>query len=160
MALIVATPAGTNRFCHLDGLMDVCDGVWGGPTLERRLEIMHDSRVGAFAVAGAGCVLLVKYGTLVTLLDSKDTGAGAVWPELLLFPVAARWTVTLLSPHFLTDGSRASERLSPPPSGPSRHGVGFADCRPLCRRCRRQSRHRHTGRRIPAGIAAGTNPAE
>ena len=91
--------------------MDVCDGVWGGPTLERRLEIMRDSRMGAFAVAGAGCVLLVKYGTLVTLLSSKDAGGGTVWPELLLFPVVARWTITLLLtafPYGRRQGIRAS----------------------------------------------------
>ena len=102
-ALLVAALAVANRFLHLDGLMDVCDGVWGGRTAERRLEIMRDSRVGAFAVAGAGCVLLLKYGALVTLLDGKDAGiAGiaAVWPALLLFPVAARWTMTLLLTAF------------------------------------------------------------
>ena len=87
---------------------------------------MRDSRVGTFAVAGAGCVLLVKYGTLLTLLDSKDTGDGTVWPDLLLFHVAARWTITLLLTAFPNGRGRASERLSPPPAGPSRHGVGFA----------------------------------
>ncbi len=91
-ALLVAALAIANRFLHLDGLMDVCDGVWGGRTVERRLEIMRDSRVGAFAVAGAGCVLLVKYGALATLL----AGPGAVWAMLLLFPALSRWTMTLL----------------------------------------------------------------
>ena len=99
-ALLVAALAVANRFLHLDGLMDVCDGVWGGRTAERRLEIMRDSRVGAFAVAGAGCVLLLKYGALATLLDGKDAGIAAVWPALLLFPVAARWTMTLLLTAF------------------------------------------------------------
>ena len=91
-ALLVATLAVANRFLHLDGLMDVCDGVWGGRTVERRLEIMRDSRVGAFAVAGAGCVMLVKYGALTTLLAVD----GTVWPSLVVFPVVSRWTMTLL----------------------------------------------------------------
>ncbi len=91
-ALLVASLAVVNRFLHLDGLMDVCDGVWGGRTVERRLEIMRDSRVGAFAVAGAGCVLLVKYGALATLL----AGPAEVWPMLLIFPLASRWSMTLL----------------------------------------------------------------
>ena len=91
-ALLMAALAVANRFLHLDGLMDVCDGVWGGRTVERRLEIMRDSRVGAFAVAGAGCVLLVKYGALTTLL----AGDGIVWPALLFFPTVSRWTMTLL----------------------------------------------------------------
>ena len=33
---------------HEDGLADVADGFWGGQTPERRLEIMKDSRIGAF----------------------------------------------------------------------------------------------------------------
>src|SRR5262249_12075846 len=33
---------------HLDGLMDACDGLFGGSTRERKLEIMRDSRVGSF----------------------------------------------------------------------------------------------------------------
>ena len=91
-ALLVVALALVNRFLHLDGLMDVCDGVWGGRTVERRLEIMRDSNVGAFAVSGAGCVLLVKYGALVALLSTP----GPVWPALLVFPVVSRWTMALL----------------------------------------------------------------
>ena len=39
------------RAFHLDGFMDTCDGLFGGYTPERRLEIMKDSRVGAFGAA-------------------------------------------------------------------------------------------------------------
>ena len=95
-ALLVAALAVANRFLHLDGLMDICDGLWGGHTPARRLEIMRDSRVGAFAVAGAASILLIKYGALAALLD----GAGAVWHALLFFPVASRWTMTLLLTTF------------------------------------------------------------
>ena len=49
-ALLTVIPALVNRFLHLDGLMDFCDAMWGGRTVERRLEIMRDSRVGSFAV--------------------------------------------------------------------------------------------------------------
>ena len=96
-ALLVSTLAVGNRFLHLDGLMDVCDGILGGHSVERRLEIMRDSRVGAFAVAGAGCVLLVKYGALAVLLGNE---LRAVWPMLLLFPTVSRWTMTLLLTAF------------------------------------------------------------
>ena len=96
-ALLVAALAIGNRFLHLDGLMDVCDGVLGGHTPERRLEIMRDSRVGAFAVAGAGCALLVKYGALAALLDHE---LQSVWPLMLLFPTLSRWAMTLLLTAF------------------------------------------------------------
>ena len=90
-ALLVAAPALVNRFLHLDGLMDFCDAMWGGRTAERRLEIMRDSRVGSFAVAGCLCVLLVKFAAL----DSVRL-TGWEFVALLLFPMVSRWTMTLL----------------------------------------------------------------
>ena len=52
---------------HLDGLMDTCDGVFGGGTRERRLEIMRDSRVGSFGVLGGACVLLLKFAIFASM---------------------------------------------------------------------------------------------
>lgn len=43
VALIIATGG-----LHEDGLSDLADGVWGGATPARRLEIMSDSRIGAY----------------------------------------------------------------------------------------------------------------
>ena len=90
-ALLLVTLAVGNRFLHLDGLMDFCDAMWGGHTVERRLEIMRDSRVGSFAVAGCVSVLLVKFSALVSLLMISP-GLEA----MLLFPVVSRWAMTLL----------------------------------------------------------------
>ncbi len=91
-ALVVTGLALLNRFLHLDGLMDFCDAMWGGRTVERRLEIMRDSRVGSFAVAGGACVLLVKCGAISSDLLLSSDGLSA----LLLFPMVSRWTMTLL----------------------------------------------------------------
>lgn len=90
-ALFVVVMAVSNRFLHLDGLMDYCDAMWGGHTVERRLEIMRDSRVGSFAVAGCASVLLIKFAALVSLM-SFPSGFYA----LLLFPVVSRWVMALL----------------------------------------------------------------
>ena len=92
-AFLVATMVIVTRALHLDGLMDVCDGVFGGFTPERRLEIMRDSRVGAFGVAGGVTVLLLKYGALVALLGLSEPGKE--W-ALLLFPALSRWTMVVL----------------------------------------------------------------
>src|SRR5688500_20333770 len=46
------------RAFHLDGFMDTCDGLFGGFTAERRLDIMKDSRIGAYGCAGGGLVLI------------------------------------------------------------------------------------------------------
>ena len=90
-ALLLTALAVGNRFLHLDGLMDFCDAMWGGHTAERRLEIMRDSRVGSFGVAGGVSVLLVKFSALASLLVIVPGLAG-----LLFFPVVSRWAMTLL----------------------------------------------------------------
>jgi adenosylcobinamide-GDP ribazoletransferase len=92
-AFLVAVMVIVTRGLHLDGLMDVCDGVFGGFTPERRLEIMRDSRVGAFGVVGGVTVLLLKYAALVSLLTIP--GPGKEW-ALLLFPALSRWTMVVL----------------------------------------------------------------
>jgi adenosylcobinamide-GDP ribazoletransferase len=54
---------------HLDGLLDSCDGLFGGRTPEARLRIMRDERAGAFAVIGGVLILLLKYTCLAALID-------------------------------------------------------------------------------------------
>ncbi len=54
---------------HEDGLADVCDGFGGGITVERKLEIMKDSRLGTYGTLGLVSVLLLKYTTLTQLSD-------------------------------------------------------------------------------------------
>jgi adenosylcobinamide-GDP ribazoletransferase len=49
---------------HLDGLADAADGLLGGSTAERRLEIMRDSRVGSFGVVAVALVLLADWAAL------------------------------------------------------------------------------------------------
>ena len=86
-ALLIAT-----RGLHLDGLMDTCDGLFGGFTKERRLEIMRDSQVGAFGVAGGVSALLLQYGALVSLLDLAEPAQEGA---LLLFPMLSRWSMVV-----------------------------------------------------------------
>lgn len=52
---------------HEDGLADTFDGLGGGATRERALEIMKDSRVGTFGVAALVLTLLVKIAALNAL---------------------------------------------------------------------------------------------
>ncbi|MEP1766269.1 MAG: adenosylcobinamide-GDP ribazoletransferase [Sulfitobacter sp.] len=53
---------------HEDGLADVCDGFWGGFTVERRLEIMRDSQIGTYGVLGLGLVTLLRISAISALL--------------------------------------------------------------------------------------------
>ena len=75
---------------HLDGFVDSCDGLLGGWTPQRRLEIMHDVGVGAFGLAGGVLLLLLKYAGLAALVASPDRRAA-----LLLVPTLGRWSMTL-----------------------------------------------------------------
>jgi adenosylcobinamide-GDP ribazoletransferase len=61
--MIMATGA-----LHEDGLADTADGIWGGWTPERRLEIMRDSRIGTYGVLA----LLTVVGLRVALLAPLD----------------------------------------------------------------------------------------
>ncbi|WED28728.1 adenosylcobinamide-GDP ribazoletransferase [Vibrio sp. DW001] len=52
---------------HEDGFADTCDGFGGGITAERKLEIMKDSRIGAYALLATVLIILLKYSTLLSL---------------------------------------------------------------------------------------------
>jgi adenosylcobinamide-GDP ribazoletransferase len=88
-ALVVAAWAMLTRFLHWDGLADAFDGLWGGSTPERRLEIMRDSRIGSFGVAAMLMTALVQVTSVGVL-----TGRGVVWP-LVAAPVIARFAASL-----------------------------------------------------------------
>ncbi|MDH4189268.1 MAG: adenosylcobinamide-GDP ribazoletransferase [Betaproteobacteria bacterium] len=69
VAVVLALVSGvllTGGF-HEDGLADTCDGLGGGWTRERVLEIMKDSRLGSFGALGLVLVLLGKYAALTSL---------------------------------------------------------------------------------------------
>jgi adenosylcobinamide-GDP ribazoletransferase len=85
---------------HLDGLMDSCDGLFGGRTIERKLEIMRDSRVGSFGVLAGACALLLKFALLSSLNER------ALPLILLVVLPASRWTLVLAL--YLFPGARTS----------------------------------------------------
>src|SRR3989440_4047298 len=88
-ALLVAALVILTGGLHLDGLMDSCDGLFGGSTRERKLEIMRDSRVGSFGVLGAVCILLLKFALFASL-------STRILPLALLITLpSARWTMVL-----------------------------------------------------------------
>lgn len=74
---------------HFDGFLDCCDGLFGFRGVERRLEIMRDSRVGSFAVAGGWGLLTLKYISLLQIPPSLVT------PALLLAPLLGRWALVI-----------------------------------------------------------------
>lgn len=77
VAVIISTGFGiyiTGAF-HEDGFADMCDGFGGGMTPERVLEIMKDSRIGAYGAIGTICMLALKLTTLAMLPPLATIGA-------------------------------------------------------------------------------------
>lgn len=66
LAALLSTAAGLllTGCLHEDGFADVCDGLGGGRTRAAALEIMRDSRLGAYGVVGLGVMLALKVLTL------------------------------------------------------------------------------------------------
>lgn len=52
---------------HEDGFADCCDGLGGGKTREQALDIMRDSRIGAYGFIGLAMLLAIKAASLVAL---------------------------------------------------------------------------------------------
>lgn len=77
VAVLLSTAAGiylTGAF-HEDGFADACDGLGGGLTRERALEIMKDSRIGAYGAIGIIVLLAVKCAALAHLPLLSAAGA-------------------------------------------------------------------------------------
>ncbi len=54
---------------HEDGLGDVADGFGGGSTIEQRLEIMSDSRLGTYGVIAVAGALILRISALSAILS-------------------------------------------------------------------------------------------
>ncbi len=87
-ALVLAVQALATGALHEDGLADSADGLWGGGTRERRLEIMRDSRIGSYGALALILSVLLRWTALTALL-----AAGAVWGPLLAAGALSRWAM-------------------------------------------------------------------
>lgn len=76
---------------HEDGLADVADGFWGGYDRARRLEIMKDSRIGAYGVIGLVLILGLRATALAAILN-----APAILSALIIVGVTSRLPMVLL----------------------------------------------------------------
>ncbi len=79
--------AFVTRGFHLDGLADLADGLGGGYTPARRLEIMKDSATGAFGALALVLAVLLKAGAIYTLIVAKS------WPALAIVPSLGRFAI-------------------------------------------------------------------
>lgn len=89
---------------HEDGLADSMDALGGGYTVEARLRIMKDSRIGTYGTVA----LVMAIGLKVALLLETDQ----IWLALLLTPCAARLTPLLLMRcmNYVTDPDKSKSK--------------------------------------------------
>jgi len=100
--LTTAALVATTGALHEDGLADVADGFGGGATRARKLEIMRDSRVGAYGAIAIALALILRVGALTAALD------GGFWRAALsLMLVAALSRAAALTPLALLPPARA-----------------------------------------------------
>ena len=66
-AVLVALPVAVTGGIHLDGLCDTSDALASWAPRERKLEIMHDPRAGAFGVIGVVVYLILQFSLFTAL---------------------------------------------------------------------------------------------
>jgi adenosylcobinamide-GDP ribazoletransferase len=75
---------------HVDGLADTADGVLGGATKERRLEIMRDSRIGSFGAIAIVFDYLLRYCAITQII--LTTNHMVILATILcIMPMVGRW---------------------------------------------------------------------
>jgi adenosylcobinamide-GDP ribazoletransferase len=102
-ALIAATGA-----LHEDGLADVADGFGGGATRARKLEIMRDSRIGAYGALALALALILRVGALAAALDDGFWRAALSLTLVAALSRAAALTPLALLPPARADGAGAA----------------------------------------------------
>lgn len=101
-ALALAATMLATGCLHEDGLSDVADGFGGGRTRERTLEIMRDSRIGAYGAAALLMSALLRWSAIISLV-----GPSLVFWSLVAAHAASRALLPafmLLLPPARTDG--------------------------------------------------------
>lgn len=118
LPVLLATAVGiliTGAF-HEDGFADAADGLGGGQTPERRLEIMKDSRVGTYGVLALGMAVALKVAALgqtpvplvlASLVAAHAGGRGAAVLAMRLLPYAGDRAWTKVKP--VADGVTTGE---------------------------------------------------
>lgn len=100
-ALVLAVGAMATGALHEDGLADTADGLFGGWTRDRRLEIMKDSHIGSYGTLALLLVTLAAWSALTALL------AAGAFPAIVAAAVMSRAPMAVIMavlPHARADG--------------------------------------------------------
>ena len=75
---VMAATLAVTGCLHEDGFADTADGLGGGATRERKLEIMRDSRIGTYGVCALTVSLLLRASALAYLADPALVAAALI----------------------------------------------------------------------------------
>jgi adenosylcobinamide-GDP ribazoletransferase len=112
---LAATVLMTGAF-HEDGLADSADGLGGGSSPTRVLEIMKDSRIGSYGTLALLLVVLLKLSALAGLFELRPALASvALVAGHALSRLFPSWLLRLL-PYARQAGGGKAPGTAPPPS--------------------------------------------
>lgn len=111
----ILIPIAVTGGFHLDGFMDVEDALRSYASREKRLEIMKDPHIGAFAVIGLVRILLLS-GTAVTavLLEEENTAQIVILAGIFVSARCLSGLSSLLFRKAKREGMLAAETGSAP----------------------------------------------
>lgn len=107
-ALAVALAVIATGAMPEDGLADAADGLFGGTTRERRLEILKDSRHGTYGVAALCLLLVMRVVALGSLVAMHPLKAGGVWLAAMILSRSGALWLTVALPNARADGASAT----------------------------------------------------
>jgi adenosylcobinamide-GDP ribazoletransferase len=115
-ALVLALSAMLTGGLHEDGLSDTADGLYGGWTKARRLDIMKDSRVGSYGVLALVLVMLARWSALTAVLVYGPDGGGH-WAALIATGAVSRAPMALVMALLPNARGEGLSHLTGRPSG-------------------------------------------
>jgi adenosylcobinamide-GDP ribazoletransferase len=91
-----------------DSLADSADGLFGGATRERRLEILKDSRHGTYGVAALSLFLLLRVTALGSVATVNPLAAAGLWLAANIAGRSGALWVAVALPPARAEGASAS----------------------------------------------------
>ena len=110
----VATMVVVTGAMHEDGLADMADGFGGGATIERKLEIMRDPRIGSYGATA----LMLSIASRITLTGELVYATGPIRTGIIIVAancvsrIAGLMPAALLPPARTDGAGAAAGRLS------------------------------------------------
>ncbi len=91
-----------------DALADSADGLFGGATVERRLEIMKDSRHGTYGVAAMALYLILRIAALGAVAAINPLAAAGIWLAAMVVARSGSLWLSVVLPSAREGGASAS----------------------------------------------------